>query len=124
MHFSVTLADHIALWESYEQEAERTACMKATQTSIISVALACGIAFVCTTWIFNQFQMATKLTFLLLLPGILAGAIAPDSGFNPEGDTHPWGPISTFIVYAVNIVLYSIGSYLVLCFIYRRRISK
>jgi len=36
------------------------------------------------------------------------GRIAcPDSGYGPEGDMHPWGPMSVLLVYAVNFVLYS-----------------
>jgi hypothetical protein len=40
----------------------------------------------------------------LLILGIMAGAIAPDSGFNPK-DIHPWGLVSTLIVYAVNFAV-------------------
>jgi hypothetical protein len=64
--------------------------------------------------------LATPIPFWLLLPGILTGACVPGSGFNPEGDTHPWDPLSVFVVYAVNIALYSGLAYLLL-YPFRRR---
>ncbi|HVO96504.1 MAG TPA: hypothetical protein VMT15_00470 [Bryobacteraceae bacterium] len=44
----------------------------------------------------------------------MAGAYAPDSGFSPEGDQGPWGPLSTFVVYTVNIAIYSVAAYAIL----------
>jgi len=73
----------------------------------------------------GHYQVATPVPFYLLLPGIAAGAFAPDSGFNPEGDIHPWGPVSTFIVYAVNIAVYGGLAYLALyVFSWCRRTSE
>jgi len=65
-----------------------------------------GGAFVGVVEVPGHRGVGTPIPFWLMLPGILAGALAPDSGFNPEGDIHPWGPISTLINYAVNIVIY------------------
>jgi hypothetical protein len=59
------------------------------------------------------------------MPGLLAGALASDSGFGAEGDVHPRGPISVLIVYAVNIAIYGGLAYFILYFIHRfRSVSK
>lgn len=73
-----------------------------------------GGAFVGIVEVLGDYHMATPVPFFLLLPGIAAGAFIPDSGFNPEGDVHPWGPVSKFVVYAVNIAIYSGLTWLVL----------
>jgi hypothetical protein len=50
-----------------------------------------GGAFVGVVEVLGHRGVGTPIPFWLMLPRILAGALAPDSGFNPEGDTHPWG---------------------------------
>ena len=57
--------------------------------------------------VLGRLRLATPVPYLLLFPGIIAGALAPDSGYNAEGDLHPWGPVSVGIMYLVNIGLYS-----------------
>ena len=57
---------------------------------------------------------------VLLIAGLFAGALAPDSGYSPQGDVHPWGPISELIVYVVNIGIYSGLAYLILHLVHRR----
>jgi hypothetical protein len=69
-----------------------------------------GAAIVGIGKVLAHYQAATPIPFWLLSPGILAGACVPDSGFNPEGDYRPWGPISTTVVYAVDILLYTLIS--------------
>jgi hypothetical protein len=69
-------------------------------------ALFVGGAFVAAVELLGHHGVGTPIPFWVLAPGILAGAFAPDSGFNPEGDTHPWGGLSTFIVFAVNVGIY------------------
>jgi hypothetical protein len=76
-----------------------------------------GGTFVALLELLGHHRMATPLPFWLLSPGILAGAFVPDSGFNPEGDIHPWGPVSTFVLYAVNVAIYTGLAYLVLYFV-------
>lgn len=82
-------------------------------------ALILGGTFVGLIALAGHYEMMTPIPFWLLLPGIMAGALVPDSGFNPEGDTHPWGPISTLIAYAVNTAIYSGLAYLMLTLIRR-----
>jgi hypothetical protein len=98
--------------------------MEATRAKLAGLALICGIPLVWIDKALNDHQIATSITFWFLLPGILAGALLPDSGFSPEGDTHPWGPVSTFIAYAVNIGLYSGLFFFLLCLIRRHRTPK
>jgi hypothetical protein len=84
-----------------------------------------GGAFVGIVEVLGHYHMATPVPFFLLLPGIAAGAFAPDSGFNFEGDLHPWGPVSTLIVYAVNITIDSGLAWLMFYLVRRhRRASK
>jgi hypothetical protein len=84
-----------------------------------------GGAFVGAMKILGHFGLATPIPFVVLSPGIMAGAIAPDSGFNPEGDIRPWGPVSVVIFYAVNIGIYSGLTYLIFHFLRRpRRASR
>ena len=79
-------------------------------------ALVVGGVFVAIVEVLGHRDLATPVPFWLLLPGILAGALSPDSGFNPEGDTdtHPWGPLGVMIAYAVNIVIYGGLAYVTL----------
>jgi hypothetical protein len=75
-------------------------------------AFVLGAALVGIVEVLGHFKLATPIPFWLLLPGILAGACVPGSGFSPEGDLHAWSPVSVFVVYAVNIGLYSVLAYL------------
>jgi len=77
-------------------------------------ALFIGSSFVGMVMLLGHHNVATPIPLVVLSPGILAGALAPGSGFNPEGDIHPWGFFSTFIVYAVNIAIYGGLAYLLL----------
>lgn len=64
----------------------------------------------------------TSIPVVLLLPGILAGALALDSGFNTEGDMHHWGlHLGTLILYGVNVGFYSGLAYLILKVWFRKR---
>jgi hypothetical protein len=83
-------------------------------------ALALGAALVGIAKVLGDFDLATPIPFWLLSPGILAGACVPGSGFNPEGDVHPWSPLSVFVSYAVNIALCSGLAYLVISPLRRR----
>jgi hypothetical protein len=73
-----------------------------------------GGAFVGIVKVLGHYGMATPVPFLLLIAGIAAGAFVPDSGFSFEGDVHPWGPVSAFVFYAVNIAIYSGLAWLIL----------
>jgi hypothetical protein len=77
-------------------------------------AIVLGGALVGIAKVLGQYDLATPIPFLLLLPGILTGASLPGSGFNLKDDTHPWSLLSVFVVYAVNIVLCSGSAYLLL----------
>ena len=89
------------------------------------VALIIGSVLVSLAFALGRHNLATPFPFWVLLPGILAGALVPGSGFNPEGDTHPWSLVSTFVVFAVNAGIYSALAYLALrLFGWRRKISK
>jgi hypothetical protein len=69
------------------------------------LSLLIGGAFVGTLQLLGHHDMATPVPFWLLLPGLLAGASTPGSGFNLKDD-HPWSVLSTLVVYAVNVALY------------------
>ena len=69
-------------------------------------AIVLGSAFVGIVMVLGHLQLATPIPFWLLLPGILAGACVPGSGFNLKDDT-PWSPLSVFVFYTINIALYS-----------------
>lgn len=71
-----------------------------------------GSAFVGIVMVLGRLHLATPIPFLLLSPGILTGACVPDSRFNLKEDTH--SPLTVFVVYAVNIALYSGLAYLLL----------
>jgi hypothetical protein len=51
----------------------------------------------------------------LLLPGIIAVAYIPGSGFDLK-DNHPLGPVFELILYAVNVAIYGGVAYLLLRF--------
>jgi hypothetical protein len=76
-------------------------------------AFVLGAAFVGIIEALGHYNLATPIPFWLLLPGILAGAFVPGSGFSLKED-HPWSPLSVFVVYAVNISLHSGLAYLLL----------
>ncbi len=80
-------------------------------------ALIVGSSFVGVVFFLGHHNMATPIPFWVLLPGILAGALVPGSGFNPEGDTHPWSLVSAFTVFAVNVTIYGGFVYLLLSLI-------
>ena len=69
------------------------------------LSLFIGGAFVGTLELLGHHEMATPVPFWLLLPGLLAGASTPGSGFDLKDD-HPWSVLSTLVVYAVNVALY------------------
>ena len=69
------------------------------------LSLFIGGAFVGILEFLGQHNMDTPVPFWLLLPGLVAGAFTPGSGFNLKEDD-PWSPLATFVVYAVNIALY------------------
>jgi hypothetical protein len=69
------------------------------------LSLLVGGAFVGLLQLLGHHGIATPVPFWLLLPGLLAGASTPGSGFNLKDD-HPWSVLSTLVVYAVNVALY------------------
>jgi len=83
-----------------------------------------GAAFVGIVQVLGHFDQTAPVPYWLHLPGIAAGAFMPDSGFNPEGDTHPWGLISTFIVYVVDVAAYGGLAWLLLHPLRRRFLSS
>jgi hypothetical protein len=70
------------------------------------LALFIGGAFVGILFLLGHHHLATPVPFLLLSPGLIAGAAVPGSGFNLKEDG-PWSPLSIFVVIAVNVALYS-----------------
>ena len=85
------------------------------------VAFIVGGAFVCLVFLLGHLQFATPIPFLLLSPGIFAGACVPGSGFNPEGDLHPWGALSVCAVIGVDVGIYGGMAYLFLFLLDRLR---
>jgi hypothetical protein len=63
------------------------------------ISLFIGGAFVFILFFIGHHGIGTPIPFLFLSPGILAGACIPGSGFNPEGDVHPWGVASLIVAY-------------------------
>jgi hypothetical protein len=80
----------------------------------VAAALIIGGAFVGILTVLGHHSVATPLPFIFLCPGIMAGACVPGSGFNPEGDTHPWSLASTVVVHGINVLIYSGIAYLCL----------
>jgi hypothetical protein len=70
------------------------------------IALGISVAVVIAVRLLAHLGAMTPIPFWMMLPGILIGALCPDSGFNWEGDTHRWGAISSTVVYVVNVALY------------------
>ena len=73
-------------------------------------AVVLGGAFVGLVMVLGHLHLATPIPFLLLSPGILTGACVPDPSSNLKEDIH--SPLTVFVVYAVNIALYSGLAYL------------
>lgn len=78
------------------------------------IALGVSLISVVVLHLLATHGLLTPIPFWLLSPGIMAGALCPDSGFNPEGDLHPWGPVSSSVTYAVDVALYWCIAYAVL----------
>lgn len=76
-------------------------------------ALLLGAVMVGTLKVLGHYDLVTPIPFWLLLPGLVAGALVPGSGFDLKTD-RPWSPVAVFVFYAVNIVLYSGLAYLLL----------
>jgi hypothetical protein len=72
-----------------------------------------GAAFVGIVEVLAHYRMATPMPFWLLLPGIVAVACLPGSGFNLK-DSHPLAPVFAFLLYAVNVAVYGGLAYLML----------
>jgi len=81
-------------------------------------AIVLGAALVGIAGVLGHLQFATPIPFLLLSPGILIGACVPDPSSNLKEDIH--SPLTVFVVYAVNIALYSGLAYLLLYCLRRR----
>ncbi len=75
--------------------------------NMASKALLIGFLFVGLVCAVAGSGWATPLPYLLLSPGIELGGLLPGSGYNPEGDVHSWGPLSTVAAYGVDGLLYS-----------------
>jgi hypothetical protein len=84
-------------------------------------ALIVGGAFVCIVGLLGRLKFATPVPFVLLSPGIFAGALVPGSGFNIEGDLHPWSALSVCVVIGVDAAIYGGIAYLSFLLIHRRR---
>jgi hypothetical protein len=69
------------------------------------LSLFIGGAFVGILQLLGHYDMATPVPFWLLLPGLVAGASTPGSGFDLKDDG-PWSILSIFVVYAVDVALY------------------
>jgi hypothetical protein len=82
-------------------------------------AIVLGSAFVGIVMVLGHLHFATPIPFLLLSPGFLAGASVPGSGFVLKED-NPWSPLAVFVLFAVNIALYSGLAYLLLYCLRRR----
>jgi hypothetical protein len=80
-------------------------------------ALMIGSSFVGLIVVLGHHNVATPIPFVVLSPGILAGALVPGSGFNPEGDIHRCGFFSTLVVFAVDVAIYGGLVYLFLNFL-------
>ena len=91
----------------------------------VALAVVAGIVFVGVAKLVGHNMTTGPVVGLLLGPGMALGALAPDSGYSPEGDVHPWGPMSQLIVYGVDIALYAGLAYWLLGLVPRlRRESK
>ena len=69
-------------------------------------ALIVGGAFVCIVLLLGRLKFATPVPFVLLGPGIFAGALVPGSVFDIDGDLHPWGALSLCDVTGVDAAIY------------------
>jgi hypothetical protein len=85
------------------------------------MALLTGCVTVAVFYILGRLSVATPLPFLLLFPGLLAGAVTPGSGFNLKDDTHPLSAVSLVVACAVNVAIYGGVSFLLFSMTNRRR---
>jgi hypothetical protein len=67
--------------------------------------------------------VATRETFVLLLPGIFVACLSPDAACSPEGDLHPPGIIGRVLLAVVNVAFYGALVYWISKF-FRRQHSK
>ena len=84
-----------------------------------SVALGIGAAFVWTISYINRhcpYNLIQTATFIMLIPGMLIGLFAPDAQTSLKGPDSS-GPISIFVMFAVNISFYSGLSYVAVALI-------
>jgi len=77
-------------------------------------AFGIGGAFVAAIELLGRNQLAAPVPFLLLLPGMMTASLAPRS----------WDRISLWIVYGVDVCLYSGVTWLILRAIRRRSCVK
>jgi hypothetical protein len=68
------------------------------------LSLFIGASFVGILELLGHHDLATPVPFWLLLPGLVAGAVTPGSGFDLKDD-HP-SLLSTLVVCAVNVAIY------------------
>jgi hypothetical protein len=85
-------------------------------------ALIIGGVLVCALFFLGHHAIGTPIPFLFLAPGIMAGACVPGSGFNPEGDVHPWSVASVIVAYGTNVLIYSALAYL--CLFLTNRVQR
>jgi len=69
-------------------------------------ALIIGGAIVCVAGVVGRMKIATPIPFLMLLPGLFAGACVPGSGFNLKDDSHPWSALAICVVIVVDVAIY------------------
>jgi len=100
---------------------EPTAVLRSWAMKREAIAIVAGGVFVGVAKLVGHNLTTGPTVALLLWPGLTLGALAPDSGYSPEGDLHPWGLISRLIVYGVNIALYAGLAYLLLGLVPRLR---
>jgi VIT1/CCC1 family predicted Fe2+/Mn2+ transporter len=99
------------------QLAKRLSLVHPCNMRRVLAALIIGAAFVCIVFYLGHHKIATPIPLLFLLPGIMAGAFVPGSGYSIEGDLHPWGIASVVVAYGTNIVIYGGLTYLCLSLI-------
>ena len=82
-----------------------------------------GGIFVAAAELINRADLAAPATFLVLLPGIVAGCMSPDAACGAEGDLHPPGALAVFLQIALNMMFYGGAVYLLMTVVskFRRR---
>jgi uncharacterized membrane protein AbrB (regulator of aidB expression) len=78
-------------------------------------ALIIGGVFVGIVEVLGYRHMATPMPFWLLLPGVIAAACVPGSGFNLKTTQH-LSPVFYLVFYPVNVAIYAGLAYLMLRF--------